>query len=335
LATLLALLVAVPYAAIHWQRRTPPARQVPASFQLDLGDQVAVDAQLLGYRQVEQMALTVDQPQALAVGPRDQLYVAGDRQVCVYAAVGDRPRVIPLPAAPFCLAVGGPQHAAPGQVYVGTAAGVAVLDASRQPVATWDLPAEGSRLTSVALAEQDVFLADAGTRVVWRYSTAGEPRGELGRADPERGVAGFIVPSPCFDIAIGAPDLIHIVNPGLLQVATFNFNGDLGATWGRASSSIEGFFGCCNPAHIAILSDGSVVTSEKGIPRIKTYDPSGNLLAVVAGPEELGVPAAAIGDPRRLPGETASDIAVDSQDRVLVLDARNRLLRIFQENEDR
>ena len=48
---------------------------------------------------------------------------------------------------------------------------------------------------------------------------------------------------------------------------------------------IDGFTGCCNPAEIAIMNDGSFITGEKGLVRIKIYDPSGKLLSVVAPPE--------------------------------------------------
>jgi len=35
--------------------------------------------------------------------------------------------------------------------------------------------------------------------------------------------------------------------------------------WGKRSG-IADFFGCCNPAHLALLPDGRFVTSGKGIP---------------------------------------------------------------------
>jgi hypothetical protein len=51
---------------------------------------------------------------------------------------------------------------------------------------------------------------------------------------------------------------------------------------------LASFCGCCNPTHIAFRSDGSVVTAEKGINRVKVYAPDNTLVGVVASPDELG-----------------------------------------------
>lgn len=83
---------------------------------------------------------------------------------------------------------------------------------------------------------------------------------------------------------------------------------------------IEGFCGCCNPSHFAIREDGSFVTSEKGIPRIKVYDRLGRLASVVAGPDSFDE------------GTVGLDLALDSAQRVLVLDPARRAVRIFVED---
>ena len=87
--------------------------------------------------------------------------------------------------------------------------------------------------------------------------------------------------------------------------------------WGTASLAASGFGGCCNPSHIALLPDGSLVTSEKGLPRVKVYDADGTFRAVVAGPESFR------------PGTVGLDLAVDDEGRVLVLDPSREELRIF------
>jgi hypothetical protein len=85
---------------------------------------------------------------------------------------------------------------------------------------------------------------------------------------------------------------------------------------------IEGFCGCCNPSHFAIREDGSFVTSEKGIPRIKVYDRLGRLAAVVAGPDNFDE------------GTVGLDLALDSAQRILVLDPARRAVRIFVEDNE-
>jgi hypothetical protein len=59
------------------------------------------------------------------------------------------------------------------------------------------------------------------------------------------------------------------------------------------------------------------VTSEKGLARVKVYGPQGDFECVVAAGTQLG--------------GTPADVAVDARDRVLVLDGRRRLVRVFQE----
>ena len=50
---------------------------------------------------------------------------------------------------------------------------------------------------------------------------------------------------------------------------------------------VYGFGGCCNPAHIAQLPCGRIVTSEKGLLRVKVYEPDGKLYAVAAVPRDF------------------------------------------------
>jgi hypothetical protein len=64
------------------------------------------------------------------------------------------------------------------------------------------------------------------------------------------------------------------------------------SSWGAASSAVAGFQGCCNPAAIALLPCGALVTGEKGFVRVKVYEPDGSLSSVVAQPAEFPV-----GDP--------------------------------------
>ncbi|MEE9460788.1 MAG: hypothetical protein V3V53_03100, partial [Bacteroidales bacterium] len=81
---------------------------------------------------------------------------------------------------------------------------------------------------------------------------------------------------------------------------------------------IDGFSGCCNPAHIAIMADGSFLTSEKGVVRIKIHKPSGELSTVVAAPDKF-----------REDGE-APDVAVDEEGIVYALDYDRNMIRIFE-----
>jgi hypothetical protein len=85
---------------------------------------------------------------------------------------------------------------------------------------------------------------------------------------------------------------------------------------------IEGFCGCCNPSHLAILADGSFVTSEKGLPRVKIYNRLGQLVSVVAGPEQFDDDAVGL------------DLAIDSDNKIFVLYPKKKTVRVYEKIEN-
>ncbi|MHC4639708.1 MAG: NHL repeat-containing protein, partial [Planctomycetota bacterium] len=127
-------------------------------------------------------------------------------------------------------------------------------------------------MTSIAVYENNVFAADAGNRIVMRYDTQGKLINTIGQKNTERNIPGFLIPSPYFDLAVGKDGLLRVVNPGLHRIEAYTFDGDLEFWWGRTSTLVEGFCGCCNPVNFAILDDRSFVTCEKGLVRVKIYD---------------------------------------------------------------
>ena len=283
-----------------------------------------IDPALIQYRQTAEIPAAMQEVRALAVAPRSvvpdgRVYVAGDQAIHVFGPDGEKRAEIPLGGQPTCLAVGGSAHAPPGRVYVGMRDHVEVLNTEGTPETAWDGLGEKALLTSLAVAEQDVFVADAGNKVVWRYDTSGKRRGRIGQRDVRRGIPGFVIPSPYFDVAVAPDGLLRVVNPGALRIEAYTFDGDLERFWGKGAATLEGFFGCCNPAHFAIFGDGRFVTAEKGVPRVKVYGPEGEFICVVAGPEQLDV--------------VAADVAVDARDRVLILDPKARSVRIFEHQQ--
>jgi hypothetical protein len=66
------------------------------------------------------------------------------------------------------------------------------------------------------------------------------------------------------------------------------------------------------------LADGSFVTSEKGLVRIKIHKPSGEFLGMVAAPSQFS-------DEGKAP-----DIAVDSRGNVYALDFEKNIVRVFE-----
>jgi hypothetical protein len=249
--------------------------------------------------------------QGVAVAPDGLVAVVVGSDLAWLGPDGGLARRAPLPGPAFCLAV------TADRVFVCLRDRVAVLDRSGAVISTWEGLGERAWLTSIAVRGEDVLVADAGNRLVWRFATGGRLRGQLGRRDAAAGEEGFVVPSPFFDVAFGPAGELWVVNPGEHRVERRGLDGRAFSAWGRAAAGPEGFSGCCNPSHLALLADGSFVTSEKGTPRVTLHDRDGRFAEVIEGPDAFA--------PRALD----LDIAVDAQGRVLVLDPLRGQLRFF------
>ncbi|MDP6444223.1 MAG: NHL repeat-containing protein [Pirellulaceae bacterium] len=306
-------------------RSDPFAERGSTLFALDLSSLYEVDASLIQFAQTAEIKAPLNDVRAIASGPADKIYIAGDQAVRVLSAGGDELAAMTTEGRPSCLAVGGSDHVAPGRIYVGAGQRIELFDPDGKPAGVWDVPGEDAILTSIAVADQDVFVADAGSQVVFRFDTTGQVVGKIGGAEGRP----FNVPSYYFDIALSPAGLVHVANPGVLRIETYSFDGQMEVRWGEAGSGIDDFFGCCNPTQFAVLPSGEIVTSEKGVPRVKVYSEYGEFGSVVAGPQQLDVAESELGDPRAVQAKAVFDVATDSQGRVLVLDPRRKTVRVF------
>jgi len=299
--------------------------KLPQTFTPDDDAFEDVDPELIKYRELEPIPVEMKQVRAIAVGPEDGIYVAGDQKVRAFDRDGQPRSEIALETEPTCLAVGG------GRIYVGGGQQVELFDPNGDRVGVWKEEFnERSVLTSIAVGEEDdVYVADAGNRVVLRFDVNGELLAQIGKPDPERHVPGFVIIRPYLDTVVTPDGLLRAVNPGACRIEAYTPEGDPMGHWGEGSSKLDGFYGCCNPAHLAVLPDGRFVTSEKGLPRVKVYSKTGEFQCVVVDPKSLA------GSPGGKSATTSYDLAVDSKGRVLVLDPKSRSVRVFVEKETR
>ncbi len=299
------------------------------TFTLDLTELIKIDPALISFEQVAEFPVAMKEVRAIAAGPGGKIYVAGDQAVHVFHPDGSKDVVIDVGETPRSLAVAGDRHAQAGRIYVGVGRRVELFDADGKPAGSWDHFETNAILTSIAVAQNDIFVADAGNRLVLRFDLAGKLVGKIGMPDPDREMPGFSVPSEYFDIAVDSEEMLYIANPGRLRMEAYSFDGSLETFWGEAGSGIKNFFGCCNPSQFAMLPSGKFVTSEKGIPRIKIYSDEGDFESVVAGPAQLGIKKYEIGDPRSAQGGIVFDVASDADGRVLLLDPKKKCVRVF------
>lgn len=303
---------------------------LPEKFVYQIDQYKQVDPALIAYEEVLCIDSGLKDASAVAVGLEDRILAAGDRSVRIFDSQGGRLAAIELSARPSCLAVAPADHPQAGRVFAGMGDHIEVFSGEGKPLATWPPLGEKAILTSIALAEADVFVADAGQARVHRLSLEGEARGAIGGQRGGKGWAPFAVPSPFFDVAIHPDGWLRVVNPGALRVEAYSYEGKLQLFWGEGGARIDGFFGCCNPANIAVLPDGRFVTAEKGLVRVKIYSADGQFESVVAGPETFGAAAGAVNESLSDHEYTAVDVAVDGKGRVVALDLTTAKIHVFQ-----
>jgi len=282
-----------------------------------LYDQTAVrrvDPALVGYRETGRFAAGFDVPRALAVGPDDSLYVAGDKALHVLGPDGSPLAEIAVGQEPRCLAV-----APDGTTFVGMDDHVEVFDSSGARQAVWASPGPGTLLRSLAVAGDLVLATDAGNRVVLAFDRSGRLVRRIGKPSTGDEEDGFFLRSTeHFGLAAASDGTLWVANAGRFRVEQWTSEGELKWWWGAGSTRIEDFFGCCNPAYLALVPGGGFLTSEKGLSRIKLYSAEGVFRTVVAPPEAFREEATSIA------------VAVDSRGRVLALDPSLGAVRIFE-----
>jgi len=218
-----------------------------------------------------------------------------------------------------------------GALFVGTRDHVEVYDADGRRKAAWGSPGKKVWFTGMTMSGDNLFVADAGNRVVLKYDLAGKLLGRIGEKNKEKNVPGLIVPSPYLHVAMGKDRLLRVNNPGRHCVETYTADGELELSWGRPSTAIEGFCGCCNPITVCLLTDGRCITCEKGLPRVKVYSSDGKFESVVAGTESFPENAKYGSVTPKADGMLGGlDAAVDEHGRVYVLDLVTAEVRVFK-----
>src|SRR5574340_348502 len=210
----LVILAAVVTGAVAVWQMDPWAQRSSTLGTEDPGDGTElppIDPALIAYEQTGAIPVGMREVHALAVGPDDRIYVAGDQAIHQFDPQGTKLAEFAANGQPRCLAVGNAEHAFSGRIYVGMADRVEVFDPSGKPQAAWASCGPKALLTSIAAAEDDVFVADAGNKLVWRYDTSGNLRARIGRRDPARKIPGFIITSAYFDLAVAPDGLLRVV----------------------------------------------------------------------------------------------------------------------------
>lgn len=291
-------------------KSTRPDKQEENPFGLNIGAYKDVDPELIKYKETKNFKLDFNELDGIDVS-NEKIYVTGDSIIQVIDFSGILLTEIKLEDDPYCISV------SENQIFVGNENTVSVFSLDGNLISTLGPFTENSVITSIDTYEDHVFIADAGARKVYHYSN-GKKLNDIEGKTGEDALHGFIIPSPYFDVKVNSYGDLWIVNPGKHALENYSFDGKLRSNWTVTSIQIEGFSGCCNPAHYTFLEDGSFVTSEKGMVRIKVYEPSGQFKCVVAAPNKF------------IEEGHAPDIVADSAGNIYALDFDMKMVRVFE-----
>lgn len=203
-------------------------------------------------------------------------------------------------------------------IYLACKTYLEVYDMKGALVNTWPVIDTGAFITSVTMKDSKIMVANASEPEIIRYSNDGKIELRFDGTRQELSDFGFIIPSPYFDVNVDPYGELWIANTGLQNIQNYTQDGKLRAFWGNNGYELEDFTGCCNPAHFTILTDGSFVTCEKGLVRIKVHKPSGELDAFVAAPKSFAKKSEPL------------DLTSDEYDNIYALDITQRIIRKFE-----
>ena len=272
----------------------------------------SVDSTKVHYKETKNIRLNATgKPKGIAYS-NQKLYIISDSILQIITVQGKEIFKTKLSASPTCISV------TEKNIFIGFNDYIAKYELAGKLISSWKPLDKKTILTSIAVKNDLLFAADAGNRRVVRYSVNGEYLNSFDGKSGKGDLHGFIVPSPCFDLAFNGDGELWVANPGKLALEQYHDTGAFQSFWSKDEDGIEGFWGCCNPAQIAFLPDGSFVTSEKKNVRIKIYKPSGEFDCVVAPNEKFA------------DSEIAPDLAVTAEGDIYALDFDKREIRLFQ-----
>ena len=288
-----------------------PDRRGENPYALEVDQYKEVDGALISHKEIRNFSLGLLSSSDMSLYG-NKLYISGNSALAVLPLDGSEASMHEILPGATSLEVDD-RH-----IFIGFGTYVAKYSHDGELLQQWPDLGERTVITNLAIKGDKIYVADAGNRRIVIFNREGDVTGEFeGKAETTAG-HGFIVPSANFDLAVNSYGELWVVNPGKHALENYSDEGRMRGFWESRSFDIDGFLGCCNPARITTMEDGSFVTSEKGLVRIKIFDQSGKLLSVVASPDLF-----------KEEGE-APEVCADADGVVYALDFDKDMVRVFE-----
>jgi len=291
--------------------KTAPPPPIPENpYAYDPQASFQVPEKMVGYEEIAPIPISIPAPSAMAADAEGNALVAGDNVLARYSPSGAETARWKTRGVPLAISI-----SQDGKIALAFENRCEVRSRNGSLEKTVSPLPEGTIPTSLALDGSNLYLADAGNHIVDHFSLPdGKKLADIAPPDGK-----FIIPSPYFDVAISPDGSLWAANTGRHRLDSFSIDGTYRVSWSKPAAGVEGFSGCCNPSHFAFMPNGSFVTAEKNIPRVKIYDPSGRFATVVAPPKAFPEKAMII------------DVAFDPQHAlILILESKTNAIRRFR-----
>lgn len=289
----------------------------------DLEPFMKYDAKYALYREISGFSTDMTSVSRIGIAPEGLIWVVGGQEARAFSGEGELVRSVALAGDATSLA-----FSPDGEVCLALTDRIVGLGSDGETRFDTGSIGRDSIITGLAVTHDELFLADAGRRLVVVCDRQGQVTRQWGKKNDDH--PGFVIPSPYFSLRLDGRGQVFVSNTGRLRIETYLIDGTYQTSWGTPGMTVDTFCGCCNPVYFDVLSNGDLVTSEKGLVRIHRYREDGTFVGVVAGPEDLwhGVGAETKLGGRGKMGDPF-DVAIDGEDRVWVLDPHRRSVRVF------
>ena len=205
----------------------------------------------------------------------DKLFISAGNSIYIFDTEGEPESNFPVEPGVRDIEVAG------NAIYVLYPASIAVYLPDGQMFHQWDACSDLSDYCSFTVVGDAVFVTDAENKNICKYTTEGYFERFI------QSPKGFIIPSYSFDID-SWNDTIYVVNSGRHLVESYTLDGEFIASFGAPGTAAGSFMGCCNPVYISFTPCGTLITSEKGIPRVSNFERNGKFKATWLNNRMLG-----------------------------------------------
>ena len=285
--------------------RRPARDSLGRSFEFRMDDFMQVDPAMIVCEETGFIPVPQTAPVDFAVDAGGRLYIVCENSVVILEADGSPAHTFAVKGPVSCVAVD------EDRIYLGAGNIISVYNANGELLEEFAGP--GGNFRAAGILPHDMFIYATCAENINLYQL--DRSGNLMRQIDD--LVLFSIPR--ISMAMDPHGYLWVASPGERQLRKYNEEFELIDSWTRIGRTIDGFSGCCNPTDIAIRKDGTIVTTEKNIVRVKLMNQAGEVTGVVAAPDKFNQQINHLA------------VVVDNHDRILVLDPHLRGIRIFED----